>query len=237
MGLFSKIKKVGKGILNLQLNPLTPLGGTVKKTIATLKAPKKEIIKTGALAGGISLIAASPTTALSLASKAIKSPVKTAGLAFSGITGATVLSKSKKAREAVKKAPETFVKTATTGGDIIAKTIETGDPGINSKDALIKGGLAAGAVVGGVAIAKTIKKAKEKSLDPGAVSIPSSPLPVKSSIENPVGAVSETQETETTKKAEVPGIPRLNFKPTIKISIDNKRATKKLINIGALVKK
>lgn len=216
----------------------TPLGGISGIIIPSLKLTPKlfikepvKAIKRSAILGGAAAAALNPVGVAALATKAIpKTILGKVGAVFTGITAGTVLAKSKKARKAVSKAPETFVKTATTGGTIIAKTIETGKPGISAKDALITGGLAAGAVVGGVAIARTVKAVKEKALVPGTFAVPQTPLPQKSSIESPPGSIA-TPISAKTDAVTPKMLPNIN----IEIDIDNRRSRKRFINQQVLV--
>ena len=229
MGFLKSLKKgIAKtplgGISGLVVKSLNVTPGLIKKS--PVKAAKRSAILLGA-----GTAALNPVGAASIATKLIPTTLKGKVLGtFSAITGATVLAKSKKARKVVSKAPETFVKTATTGGTIIAKTIETGKPGISTKDALVTGGLAAGAVVGGVAIARTAKAVKEKALVPGAVAALPTPLPQKSSIENPPGAATAPIPSAATGTP-----PKMLPNIDIDINIDN-RKKKKFINQQVLIK-
>lgn len=139
------------------------LYGVVKKT--KKEGAKKTIlrtVRTTAVASAV-LLGAGTTAGRTIVSKALI-PKSIGGIAKIplAVTGVTVLAKSKKARKTVDVAtdPSTWVK----GGEIIGETIETGKPPVTIKQALVGGGLIAGAVVGGVAVAKGIKKIKEDPL-------------------------------------------------------------------------
>lgn len=182
MGIFRKIKRTIKGtgkavgggldLLSATFShPLTAtkgytqlLTGKKKKGAKTLygitKKTKNEgavktisrTVRTTALASAV-LLGGGTAVGRTILAKAVV-PKSIGGLAKIPIviTGGTVLFKSKKARKVV----DTFTDptTAIRGGEIIAETIETGKPGVSVKEAVVGGGLLAGAVVGGLAIVK-----------------------------------------------------------------------------------
>jgi len=231
--VFGKLLKKTKKALTK--SPLGGISGVLFKdlnvTPSLIKKKPVSAVKRSAVLGTAAAAALNPVGVASLAAKAIpKSFTGKASAALVGITGARILQKSPKARKVVSKTPEKFIKTGVKGGDIIAKTIETGDPGISPGKAVLAGGLAAGAVVGGAAIIRTVKGVKEKALTPGTFAVPPTPLPQKSSIESPPGAANLP-----VVKTPVATTPKLLPNIQIDIDIDNRRSTKKFINQQVLI--
>ncbi len=142
------------------------------------------------------------------------------------LTGGTILAKSPKARKATKTAIPKIAKSPFVAGDIIAEVIETGKAPVSAKTALLTGGALAGAVVGGVAIAKGVKAVKEKALVPMGQLPAGIQTPDKQIIESPVG-----MKKEKAVKDDVATMPSID----IDINLTNKQSNKRFINTGAVV--
>lgn len=132
------------------------LYGVTKKT--KKEGAKKTIartVRTTAVASAL-LLGGGTATGRTIVGKAVI-PKSIGGIAKIPliITGTTILAKSKKARKVVDVATDPT--TAIRGGEIIAETIETGKPDVSVKEALVGGGLLAGAVVGGIGVVKGAK--------------------------------------------------------------------------------